>query len=525
MIKLKNLINEDAKDYFKGGKIKKMDLDKGEYWGVGKTKLSDRDKEKARKLGLVWKGKGYGKDGQDGITHKNVDGKLVKVDKGGDSDKKSDKPEPKKLSGKDFDRDLPSDGPNPTSKDSPLVKKDEPKKQYGNTTNQPTDEDSVRAAQDVLDQIKNIEFDDSFEDGPEDYETVLDALGSITNTELENWEELENKIKAFESDQDADSGQLLKMTLQSVVDKKDVYSNQYLGAGDDNIPKDDPYTDDEIEAVVDKDVDEIKAMLYGKNPLAKYMSYRDDKRIQQHLDALKDVGQMSPYEEDFHKDELYSVMRDAQQNMQMGKVKQGERFSGNRTNLPKSKVGTKVEDGKIKSSGPQQFADDIKNIKGEYDLGDVTIKDGKMFDADGEEMDSDDIEDFYYQDAFDEEGNNVGIDIKNENYNPSDKYLTESVDLLKREFGAPLPTLQSVMEKHQKNIKEGPDDVKVTKKQLQMLIKQEGDFRKRMLNIEQGFLRDPRPENKKLAKEIKKSYKDNVTKFMREVVGMLKRMK
>ena len=29
----------------------------------------------------------------------------------------------------------------------------------------------------------------------------------------------------------------------------------------------------------------------------------------------------------------------------------------------------------------------------------------------------------------------------------------------------------------------------------------------------------------KLAKDIKKSYKDNVTKFMREVVGMLKRMK
>ena len=153
------------------------------------------------------------------------------------------------------------------------------------------------------------------------------------------------------------------------------------------------------------------------------------------------------------------------------------------------------------------------------------FKDGKMFDADGNEMDSDDIEDLYYQDAFDGDGNNVGIDIKNENYNPSDKFLTESVDLLKREFGAPLPTLQSVMEKHQKNIKEGPDDVKVTKKQLQMLIKQEGDFRKRMLNIEQGFLRDPRPENKKLAKEIKKSYKDNVTKFMREVVGMLKRMK
>ena len=334
----------------------------------------------------------------------------------------------------------------------------------------------------------------------------------------------------------------------------------------------------------------------------------------------------------------------------------------------KPEVGTKVKDGKLKSSGPQQFADDVKNMKGEFDLdGGMKIKDGKMYDADGNQMDSDDIEDFYYQDAFDEKGINVGIDVKekpksvqkntiiknkmiqktvlndlaqeydeakengdkekmskisrkhnlhkmhfeaqslaidvietqgdfnidkvkevvagdpektssedlnaavseindliddiksdddydrsevkqlsklrrrlkgvnlaakfnasekqNENCNPNDKYLTESMDLLKRDFGQPLPTLQSVMEKHQKNVKESPDDVKITKKQLQMLIKQEAAFRKRMLNIEQGFLRDPRPENKKLAKDIKKSYKDNVTKFMREVVGMLKRMK
>jgi len=215
-------------------------------------------------------------------------------------------------------------------------------------------------------------------------------------------------------------------------------------------PKDNVYNDGEIETVVEKDVDEIKAMLYGKNPLAKYMSYKDDKHIQQHLDALKDVGNMSPGKEDFHRDELFSVLSQAQQNMEMGKIKQAERFSGDRKFLPKS---------------------------------------------------------------------------KEESVNPSDKFLKESIDLLKRDFGQPLPTLKSVMEKHQKNVKEGPDDVRVTKKQLQMLIKQEAAFRKRMLNIEQGFLRDPRPENKKLAKDIKKSYKDNVTKFMREVVGMLKRMK
>ena len=63
----------------------------------------------------------------------------------------------------------------------------------------------------------------------------------------------------------------------------------------------------------------------------------------------------------------------------------------------KPKVGTKVKDGKIKSSGPQQFADDVKNMKGEFDLGGAKIKDGKMFDADGNQMDSDEIEDFYFQ--------------------------------------------------------------------------------------------------------------------------------
>ena len=118
----------------------------------------------------------------------------------------------------------------------------------------------------------------------------------------------------------------------------------------------------------------------------------------------------------------------------------------------------------------------------------------------------------------------------------NDKYLTESIDLLQRDFGQPLPTLQSVMKKHQENqvsdwrgndqISEDLDDVKKVKKELQMFIKEEGVLRKRMIKIEQVFLQDPRPENQKLTKkQIKKSYKENITKFMREVVGMVKRMK
>ena len=55
-------------------------------------KLDDREKEKAKKMGLMWKGQGYGKENEDGITHKNVGGKLVKIDK---NDKKEKEPEKK----------------------------------------------------------------------------------------------------------------------------------------------------------------------------------------------------------------------------------------------------------------------------------------------------------------------------------------------------------------------------------------------------------------------------------------------
>lgn len=45
--------------------------------------LDKAGKDEVERLGLVWKGKGYGKENEEGITHKNVDGKLVKV---GDKD-------------------------------------------------------------------------------------------------------------------------------------------------------------------------------------------------------------------------------------------------------------------------------------------------------------------------------------------------------------------------------------------------------------------------------------------------------
>ena len=52
--------------------------------------LSDKDKQKMRDMGLIWKGKGYGKEGEKGILYKNVDGKLVKS-----GDGKTQKTKPK----------------------------------------------------------------------------------------------------------------------------------------------------------------------------------------------------------------------------------------------------------------------------------------------------------------------------------------------------------------------------------------------------------------------------------------------
>ena len=74
-------------------------------------------------------------------------------------------------------------------------------------------------------------------------------------------------------------------------------------------------------------------------------------------------------------------------------------------------------------------------------------------------------------------------------------------------------------------VQEGPDDVRFARRAMSKIAKHEASLRKAMFELEQAFLRDPRPENQKLAKEIKKAYKSNVTGFMKDSVQMIKRMK
>ena len=111
-----------------------------------------------------------------------------------------------------------------------------------------------------------------------------------------------------------------------------------------------------------------------------------------------------------------------------------------------------------------------------------------------------------------------------------------------RKFGEPLPTLSGVMEKHgdcgcgaktsctcesvsEDMVTESTDEKVKAQKELQKLMKVEGKLRDRMYKIEQIILQDPRRENLTLARSIKDSYKKNVTKFMREVVSIVKRVK
>ena len=116
-----------------------------------------------------------------------------------------------------------------------------------------------------------------------------------------------------------------------------------------------------------------------------------------------------------------------------------------------------------------------------------------------------------------------------------------------RKFGEPLPTLKDVVNKHnniteddcgcsgvtscaceltsEDIVTESPKEKTIATKEFQNMWKAEEKLRTRMIKLEQIMLRDARPENVKLAKDLKKSYKLNVTEFMREVIKLIKKLK
>ena len=101
-----------------------------------------------------------------------------------------------------------------------------------------------------------------------------------------------------------------------------------------------------------------------------------------------------------------------------------------------------------------------------------------------------------------------------------------------RKFGEPLPTLTDVMNKKDCDcgdvcctVTEGPDEQRPADREVQRIIKAEAKLRERMLKLEQIFLRDGNPPSVKLAKDLKKSYKQHVTKFMREMISFRRKFK
>ena len=109
-----------------------------------------------------------------------------------------------------------------------------------------------------------------------------------------------------------------------------------------------------------------------------------------------------------------------------------------------------------------------------------------------------------------------------------------------RKFGEALPTLSDVMEKHndcdcggkhectcetKDSVTEGTNEKVKATREFQHMWKAETKLRARMHKIEQIILQDPTTSNQTLARSIKDSYKRNVTKFMREVVSIIKRIK
>tara|TARA_Y100001951_G_scaffold83924_1_gene73071 strand:- start:63 stop:416 length:354 start_codon:yes stop_codon:yes gene_type:complete len=103
-----------------------------------------------------------------------------------------------------------------------------------------------------------------------------------------------------------------------------------------------------------------------------------------------------------------------------------------------------------------------------------------------------------------------------------------------RKFGEPLPTLSGVMEKHGGceceghgdcgcAVNEDVKDVVKAKQILQKIMNAEGKLRKHMHKLSDRLQADP--VNHKHMKKLKDSYKNNVTNFMRDVVGIVNKMK
>ncbi len=160
-------------------------------------------------------------------TKVNIAGKDTTVgDEMGDD---SETPQaPKKTTGADIEKQADKSGKEVDDIEKDItgdLMGDEPKKEVDS---EDLDAKDFQAAKQAFDKIKDIDMD-AFEDGPEGYEQMMDALESLKGTQLDNYKTLQRDIDDLEANQDGDSAELVRYTLSSLKDKKDPFSGKYLG--------------------------------------------------------------------------------------------------------------------------------------------------------------------------------------------------------------------------------------------------------------------------------------------------------
>ncbi len=160
-------------------------------------------------------------------TKVNIAGKDTTVgDEMGDD---SETPQaPKKTTGADIEKQADKSGKEVDDIEKDItgdLMGDEPKKEVDS---EDLDAKDFQAAKQAFDKIKDIDMD-AFEDGPEGYEQMMDALELLKGTQLDNYKTLQRDIDALKTNQEQDSAELVRYTLSSLKDKKDPFSGKYLG--------------------------------------------------------------------------------------------------------------------------------------------------------------------------------------------------------------------------------------------------------------------------------------------------------
>ena len=183
----------------------------------------------------------------------------IEYEKMKDKGDSGDKPSGKALGGSDFERDFDDKGDEPKG----ISKDDE-------------DENRKEEAESALTDIRGIDFDE-FEQGPEGYDMMMNALENLEGSSITRDEEFKNLVDDLETNQDTESALAIKDYLEKVFDDKEDADDE---------PKDEPKGDEEPKKLssdeIDKKVDDL-----GKEIFSIYHTGMSDQDKERYIDGLQ----------------------------------------------------------------------------------------------------------------------------------------------------------------------------------------------------------------------------------------------